>query len=48
MFTIYSADVTGNPGNCSYISFEAKGQTIRVALPRGVAVKESLAKIRKE
>ena len=31
-----------------WITFEGKGQTIRVALPRGVAVKESLAKIRKE
>lgn len=31
-----------------WISFVGKGQTIRVALPHGVAVKESLARIRKE
>ena len=30
-----------------WISFVARGQTIRVMLPHGVAVKESLSKIRK-
>ena len=41
---LHDISITG----LGWISFEAKGQTIRVALPRGVAVKESLAKIRKE
>ncbi len=31
-----------------WISFIAKGQTIRVMVPRGTAIKESLSKIRKE
>ncbi|MCR5505471.1 MAG: hypothetical protein K6F07_00530 [Bacilli bacterium] len=31
-----------------WISFVAKGQTIRVMIPHGVAVKESLSKIRKD
>lgn len=41
---MHDISVTG----LGWISFEGKGQTVRVALPRGVAVKESLAKIRKE
>ena len=41
---IHDISVTG----LGWISFVGKGQTIRVAIPRGVAVKESLGKIRKE
>ena len=29
-----------------WISFVAKGQTIRIMLPKGAALKESLAKVR--
>lgn len=40
---LHDISITG----LGWVTFEARGQTIRVAIPRGVAVKESLAKIRK-
>ena len=41
---LHDISITG----LGWISFVAKGQTIRVMIPHGVAVKESLSKIRKD